>query len=507
MEPNIALIEDDEDDRENLATLLRRAGYRVTPYASAAKALEGMDCGAPTDVILLDLMMPGMNGWQFRILQRSMRAIADVPVIVLSGDSSPHAQAIDAQAYMLKPVDVERLCVVIANVLHESRRAQLAQKAVEMERLRSLGMLVASVAHEVNNPLAYLMGNLDLLEQRLSSTLPNRTLEQQKHEADLNQHVLSIRDGAERIAFIVRLLSTFVRSNEDDVANVDVLRAIDAATRLSQLQIRAKARLVCQLEPVPLVWANEGRLAQVFLNLLMNAAQALPEGDPDHHAVTVRSFAADDHAVVEVHDTGVGISDKVRRRMFEPFYTTKAVGVGTGLGLSISREIVSALGGTLTFSSAPSHGTTFRVTLPTSTHALQTPRAAPAAQATEPVRVLVVDDEAMIGRLVQVTLSKCDVQTTVDAAVALEWFADRTYDLILCDLNMPSMTGFELYERLSQLRPDLTPAFVLTTGAALNDIQKHFLDTRSISLLRKPFTVRELKELAAEHSPSRVAAQ
>lgn len=496
MQNNIALIEDDEDIRGVLGMSLKRAGYRITPYASATEALEDMKAGAVPDVILLDLMLPGINGWQFRILQRSHPSISEVPVIVLSSESSPHARAIDAQAYMQKPVDFARLSTVIANVLIDSERARLAQKAVEMERLRSLGMLVASVAHEVNNPLTYLMGNLELLERKLAPAPEEHAPGQQRFDVEVNEHVAAIRDGAERVAFIVRLLSTFVRSNEEDVQEVDVLRAIDAATRLAQLHIRAKARLVCELVPVPKVWANEARLAQVFLNLLVNAGQAIPTGDPDQHAVTIRTIASLDHVTVEVEDTGIGVPDQVRARIFEPFCTSKPAGVGTGLGLSISAEIVTALGGSLTFESDPGR-TIFRVTLPASTRKAETQGPTLTHHLPKKMRVLVVDDEAMIGRLVEAALSTCVVETAVDPTLALELLRERSYDLILCDLVMPAMNGYTFYERLCAHRPDLRRAFVLATGSACDDTLKHFLSVNSIPLFRKPFTVKELKELAA----------
>jgi signal transduction histidine kinase len=502
MQHAVAVIEDDEDTRSVIGMHLERAGYRVAPYESAAEAFQDMQAGAVPDVILLDLVLPGMNGWEFRIRQRGLPALSQVPVIILSGDSSPHARAIDAEAYLQKPVDFHRLSGVVANVLIDSKRDQLAHKAVEAERLRSLGMLVASVAHEVNNPLTYLMGNLDLLERKLPQmTVPSSTSspEQLRLSAEVNEHVVAMRDGAERVAFIVRLLSTFARSNEEDVGEVDVLHAIDAATRLAQLQVRAKARLVSDLVPVPRVRANEARLAQVFLNLLVNASQAIPQGHADQNTVTIRTMATSTHAIVEVEDTGIGIAYHIRERIFEPFCTTKPAGVGTGLGLSISHEIVDALGGSLTFESVPGR-TVFRVTLPASARNPEIQTGLAARPLPKTLRVLVIDDEPMIGRFVTAALPMCAVDTAVDPAVALDWLRERNYDLILCDLVMPAMSGYNFYEQLCTRRPDLKHTFVVATGSASDDALTHFLRVNAVTLLSKPFTVKELRQLAARVS-------
>jgi signal transduction histidine kinase len=359
----VAVIEDDDDIREVVVELLGDEGYRVLQYASADQALRDMQAGRRPDLILLDLMMPGMSGWQFRVEQLRQTELAEIPVIVLSADTSAYAAAIDADAYIKKPVAAERLCAVVGQVLLAAERRRLATKAIELERMRSLGMLVASVAHEINNPLTYVTGHIELALMRareLGGSQAAPTAPAQQFVA----HMESALDGVQRVAHIVRLLATFARGDQGEAQYADVLRAVDAASRLAMHQLGRRARLVCNLTTLPLVRVSEAQLAQVFLNLLVNAAHAIPEGAPDRHEVRISGRAQDGMVIVEVADDGCGIAPELTHRIFEPFYTTKPLGHGTGLGLSISRDIVSSAGGSIAVSSTLGQGTTFRIELP-----------------------------------------------------------------------------------------------------------------------------------------------
>jgi signal transduction histidine kinase len=495
----IALIEDDDDIREALESLLSHAGYRVLPYASAELALRDMEDGRHPDLILLDLMMPGMNGWQFRVEQRRRPSLSHIPVIALSADVSPYAAAIDAHAYLKKPIDFDRLCVVIEQIILSSERKRLTARAVELERIRALGLLVSGVAHEINNPLTYVLGNLELASsrQRQLMAAPTRAL---SLDAKLFENIESARDGAERIAFIVRLLSTFVRGSSDETQELDVLRALDAAARLAMQHIRTRARLKLELDTLPSVRANEARLAQVFLNLLINAAQAIPEGTPDENEIRVRAVHEGDRVVITIKDTGCGIAPELTSRIFEPFYTTKPADQGTGLGLSISRDVLVSFGGRISVQSELGQGATFRIELPVvgaqqahpSDSKLSDEQGVCAGQ-----RILVLDDEPLIGEFLVGALEGNHVDVTIDGSEALKRAADGSYDLVLCDLRMPRMSGIEFYNELSRRRPDLASAFVLMTGAAVDEEMQRFLATNAVPVLRKPFDMGELKQCVA----------
>jgi signal transduction histidine kinase len=497
----VALIEDDDDIREALESLLSHAGYRVLPYGSAEVALRDMEGGRHPDLILLDLMMPGMNGWQFRVEQRKRPALTNIPVIALSADVSPYAAAIDADAYLRKPVDFDRLCNVIEQVILASERKHLASKAVELERIRALGLLVAGVAHEINNPLTYVLGNLELAASRQRSLLASP---ERAHSLGpkLFENIESARDGAERIAFIVRLLSTFVRGSGDEVQSVDVLRALDAAARLAMQHIRTRARLKLEVGVLPLVRANEARLAQVFLNLLINAAQAIPEGAPDQHQITVVARQVEDKVELVFRDTGCGIAPELTARIFEPFYTTKPADQGTGLGLSIARDVILAFGGAISVESELGRGAAFKIVLPTA-HAEEDgpsqtqPQKSIAPAAIVEQRILVLDDEPLIGDLLAGALDGHQVDLTTEGNEALQRIADGSYDLVLCDLRMPRMSGIEFYAELKRRRPDLASCFVLMTGAAIDEELQQFLAANAVPVLRKPFEMSELHQCVA----------
>jgi PAS domain S-box-containing protein len=271
------------------------------------------------------------------------------------------------------PDGVPRACVVLFRDEGQRRRA-LAQMQMT-ERLASIGTLAAGVAHEVNNPLAFITANLEFVREQLlevASALGPR-------HAILDDSLADCHEGLERIRVIVQDLKVFsvgcTRPEDESVAsNVDVNKVLQFAFRVAEGEARKRARIVTDLSPVPAVIASEARLGQVFLNLVLNAAQAIPEGDTDANEIRLTSrLDSDGQVVVEVTDTGCGIRPENLRRIFDPFFTTKPAGVGTGLGLFVCQGILASLGGEITVSSTVGRGTTFRVRLPAATS--EAPRA------------------------------------------------------------------------------------------------------------------------------------
>ncbi len=486
----IAIVEDHDDTREAVDEMLVEAGYRTLSFENARLALDAMEQGARPDLILLDLMMPEMDGWTFRLQQRQNPELRDIPLVAVSADASPKAAAIDADAYLRKPVDFGRLRLVVEQVLAQAERKQLFMRGVELERLRSLGMLVATIAHEVNNPLAAIGGYLDLCmrscELMQDSPAPAAELSERLQPA-----LAAARVGTDRIASIVRLLLTFARGGDDDAPGpADATRAIEAAISLAAPQIRQKAILVRDLREVGPVVIHEARLAQVFLNLLINAAHAVESGRAEHSHIEVKAWQEGDRGIFEVSDDGCGIPRESLGRIFEPFFSTKPVGRGTGLGLSISRDIIQRAGGTISAHSQVGVGTTFRVELP-----VVPPRAEERARAAAPgdanaavYRVLVVDDEPLVGRMLAALWEKHDVHVFEDAEQALAELGLQHFDLVLCDWMMPKMTGEQFYRALCRTRPDLADKFVLMTGAAPSAALERLGQELRHPVLKKPFS-------------------
>ena len=345
--PLLFVIADDDAIREALGELLADAGHRVETWAHGCDALARMDRGVLPDLIVLDLTKSPLDGRQFRAEQRKRACLLEIPVVVIVRDATGKAAGVDADAFLHEPLDFERVRTVIERLLVTRQRTRLEEHSREFERLRALGTLVAGVAHEINNPLTYVCGNLELALRECRKLAGDAGVK----DADLKRidaALTGARLGADRITSVVGALSRFSRSDEEEAEALDVHAAIEAAITLGSSTIRSRARLVREYGELPLVLGSESRLAQVFLNLLVNAAQAIPADGKDDHEIRIATGRADGMVFVEVSDTGVGIPPEIVKRVFEPFFTTKPPGEGTGLGLSISREIVTSLGGRLT---------------------------------------------------------------------------------------------------------------------------------------------------------------
>jgi signal transduction histidine kinase len=357
----ILLVEDDVDLCEALGEGLEEHGHTVVYATDGEVGLRRMREFRP-DVVVLDLMMPKVDGWQFRVAQRSDPALAATPLVVISASNSPTALAVDADMYLRKPLGIETLLEAIEGVLNAQLRRLEAAQLAQTERLAALGTLAAGLAHEINNPLTYLLLELQQAMRLLpaATTDGNRPL-----VAQLERLVRDALEAGERIRGITTAIRAFSRPDDIRVRPVDIRAPLDAAVKLAANEIRGRARLATHYPDPFIVMANEGQLGQVFLNLLTNAAHAIPEGSVDAHEIRVQSSLENDNVIVEISDTGSGIPPHLIGRVFEPFFSTKPVGQGTGLGLSISHNIVTAFGGSIAVTSEAGRGTTFRVLLPT----------------------------------------------------------------------------------------------------------------------------------------------
>jgi CheY-like chemotaxis protein/two-component sensor histidine kinase len=367
--------------------------------------------------------------------------------------------------------------------------------------MASIGTLAAGVAHEINNPLTYILANLDLVAEQLqaiSAFVPQELL----HE--LATLVAEARQGGERVRTIVRGLQTLSRVADDERrVVVDVRSVLDVAAGITSKEIASRARLVRDFAEVPPVEADEAKLVQVFVNLLVNATQALPAGRAEEHEIGLATRKNEaGRVVVEVRDSGAGMSREVLARAFEPFFTTRSIGLGTGLGLSICHGIIAALGGEISAHSEPGKGAVFRVVLPAATPTQVSPAAAPPAAATAERRgrILVVDDDALVGKMLSRVLRAHDVTLLTDAREARDRLAGgERFDLIFCDLMMPGMTGMELHAELGRAAPELLPQMVFVTGGAFTTAATEFLDRVPNERIEKPFDTKFIAALVQRY--------
>jgi CheY-like chemotaxis protein/anti-sigma regulatory factor (Ser/Thr protein kinase) len=263
-------------------------------------------------------------------------------------------------------------------------------------------------------------------------------------------------------------------------------------------EVRHRARLVEDYADTPTIVANESRLGQVILNLLVNAVQAIPEGNVQRNEVRVVTRNEGDRVCIAISDTGAGIPPEHCARIFDPFFTTKPVGVGTGLGLSICEGIVTSLGGEITVQSEVGKGTTFRVSLPAG-HVREEP---PAVRAPQPARgprgrVLVIDDDPLLLKVVAATLTRHhQVTALTDARAAIARIeSGEIYDVILCDLMMPQVSGMDVYAQLLRVAPEMAARTVFMTGGAFTPRARAFLADVPNPTVEKPFEPRALVEL------------
>ena len=423
----------------------------------------------PVGMNLSDRLRPldGGSGRRFR-LERPDRTVLTIEL------GAPHSIEFDGRPSVLwSAVDTTELTEAQARVVHN-------------DRLIAVGTLAATVAHEINNPLAYVVASIEFLSERLGTHV----------DPDINQSLIDAKEGAVRVQHVVRDLRRLSHRDEGALVPVDLARILEGALRLAANEIRHRARLSVTIEALPPVLGDEPALGQVFLNLLVNAAQAIDKGrDAAKISVIARGDPAG-WAHVEIEDTGVGISEDRLAVIFEPFYTTKPLGEGTGLGLWICRRTIARHGGEISVRSAPGVGSTVTVRLPRlagDARALQT-----AAAVSPPSRrgsVAVVDDEpSIVGALRRILSQRHEVAAlTSPLAVLSRIEAGERFDAVLCDLMMIELSGMELYEAVAKISPAQARRFIFVTGGAFSQDADEFLQRAEQPCLGKPFHAAEVR--------------
>lgn len=514
----ILLVDDDVAMLCLLENVLQRLRFKnLRKLADSRRILAEFDAYLP-DLVISDIEMPHVDGIQLvELLRKHLPKDYCLPILVLTGSSNPqhkrralHAGATDL---MLKPFDSAEIQMRIRNLLStrfqhlqiETHTRELEGKVrertgelehalaglrdsqrqvIQQERFSAFGEMAGGVVHDFNNTLMSIIGYSELLLQD-EALLDDREL--------LRNYLRMMNTAGRDAAQVVSRLRDFYRPREETDAFVaveinDVIEEIVPLTKPKwhdqALETGRKILVELELRKVPLVLGNGAELREILMNLVFNAVDAMPDGG----TITLRSEALADGVRIEISDTGMGMTEEVRNRCLEPFFSTKGEN-GTGLGLSMVFGIIRRHSGVLEIESAPGAGTTFRITLPSHSPAASVSQIT-ALKPEHSLRVLVVDDEPAARDIISGYLRNDGhrASTAADGAEALERVMQEDFDLLIADLGMPGMDGIQLADTIRLMDPE--KAIILVTGFAFSPDRQ----TKSVScILKKPLSPDDLR--------------
>ncbi|OLC99062.1 MAG: hypothetical protein AUI88_02380 [Gemmatimonadetes bacterium 13_1_40CM_3_70_8] len=366
----------------------------------------------------------------------------------------------------------------------QTERRRLQEQLIQSEKMSAIGQLIAGVAHDLNNPLASVVGFSDFLAE-LGDIPPQ-----------FAEPLQVIRQEAERAATIVKNLLSFARSQEGERKRQPIGSILESTLALLRNQLMAnKVEATLEVEPgLPDVEVNGNQIKQVFVNLINNANQAIAADAPSGR-IWVAAKPQRDGVAVSITDSGPGMTEEIAAHVFEPFFTTKGEGEGTGLGLSICQGIVKEHGGRITLDTKPGVGATFTVELPAGARTPLVEAAPPPVPEGKRLHILVVDDEPHILYYMRATLESWghSVEVASDGAYALERAIAGDFDVIICDLRMPHLSGRDMYQKLARQDPRAAERIIFATGDTVRGDTLQFLETLGRPYLHKPFTLSELR--------------
>ncbi len=408
-----------------------------------------------------------------------------------------------------------------------TEKKRMETQLVQSEKLTSIGQLAAGVAHEINNPLSFVMTNTGQLSKYISSMkkMIDRLREQVRErggedtvaelrkleeelaisyiDEDLEDLLSESLEGMVRIRNIVADLRKFSHMGEDETEFVDLNEVVKSAINMARSEVRLYGKLETELDSVCGFWGNWGRLAQTLLNIIINAAHSLPEDGKDN-LIRVKTGQEGEWVYVSISDTGKGISSELMERIFDPFYTTKKAGEGSGLGLSICRDVLRRHGGDVKVESERGKGSTFTLWIPLET-GLEPVKDKKVEEGrktmSSSVKLLVVDDEQSVLKSFKRLLGleyRVELAQTVEAARKIISAEPDEINLVICDLIMPDENGKDLYLEVKEKWPELEPRFLFFTGGAYDPSLKEFAAQMEHRTLQKPLKGDELTDLIKE---------
>ncbi|MEM7435319.1 MAG: ATP-binding protein [Myxococcota bacterium] len=468
---------------------------RVTRVSAGAIALVGASSAEEAIRRMPEILTEESKADFLRILLAAFRNEQDVRLETAITTCALEPRDLRVHWRFLRDAD-GRFSRAIVYAVDMTGERELQQRLLLSERMSAIGTLTASSIHEIKNPLTFVWNHLRTLSSDLSA-LPSQ----------MRDIIREAYEGTDRIRAISKEITELSHGGDfPETEIVDLKQALDQAIRMARPETQHRTSIVREFDENSLYTpGSKTRVSQVFLNLIVNAAQAIEPGDQARNTITVRARRIESESLcVEVQDTGPGIPAQLLRRVFDPFVTTKPAGRGTGLGLSICRRIVHSLGGTIEIQSHPGQGTVVRVILkqaqrpPVPLSAPPPSISATRRAAGRRLSVLVVDDEPVIARLIQKALVDHDVTIANDGREAVALMGTHSYDVILCDLIMPEMTGMDVYRAALQRAVPVHERIVFMTGGAFTQRAQDFLQRVPNLRIEKPFELSHLERTIEE---------
>jgi signal transduction histidine kinase len=505
----ILIVDDEPANVRLLENVLRQFDYKHLLSTTESRRAVTLFREFHPDLVLLDLRMPAPDG--FEILDQLQRLIPSggyLPVLVTTADVSPdtlrRALQAGAKDFLTNPFDVQTVILRVRNlletrVLHlalqeqnrvlDERVQERTRQLLQLEKLSAMGQLLAGVAHELNNPLAVVFGQAQLLLTAAGGSPHAPRAEK-------------IATAAARCVRIVQNFLALARDRPPARTRVDLNAVVREAVDLLAYELHTDGvEISWALAPdLPSLSADPHQLHQVVLNLITNAHQAMRATPPPRSLAVATRTTADRRGVqLTVTDSGPGIPPEIQSRIFDPFFTTKPIGQGTGLGLSFSFGIITDHGGTIRVESEPGQGARFTIELPVAAPAsdeVSAPESRPVATLA-PQRILVVDDEPDVAGVLSELLESDGhtVDTARNGKEALERIAQRPYDVILSDTKMPTLDGEGLFRELERRHPALRRRLAFITGDVLNETKRAFLERMGTPVLSKPFELNDIRDV------------